>query len=143
MSTEKESSSSSTAKRKLSCTACFNALWFCYSPVHQMQQYYRVGVFDNCSGKWKAMIDCLTLKTKPASHVQVRSYFLPINGYACNNGIILCIVGFKCNLYFFDANRRRFGLGFASFFRDTGLNTTAVRVTSRSLILRKIAIKCD
>nr|KYP43183.1 hypothetical protein KK1_035375 [Cajanus cajan] len=69
MSMEKEASSS-TPNRKLSCTAHFDALWFCYSPVHQMQQYYRLGVLDNCSEKWKAMVDCLTLKTKPASHVQ-------------------------------------------------------------------------
>ncbi|CAJ2678349.1 uncharacterized protein LOC123918148 isoform X1 [Trifolium pratense] len=78
MSSEMENSSS-TAKRKLSCTACFDALWFCYSPVHQMQQYYRLGTLDNCSGKWKAMVDCLMLKTKPRSQVEVGSYFL-ING---------------------------------------------------------------
>ncbi|CAJ2678348.1 uncharacterized protein LOC123918148 isoform X2 [Trifolium pratense] len=69
MSSEMENSSS-TAKRKLSCTACFDALWFCYSPVHQMQQYYRLGTLDNCSGKWKAMVDCLMLKTKPRSQVE-------------------------------------------------------------------------
>ncbi|XP_004504901.1 uncharacterized protein [Cicer arietinum] len=69
MSSEKEASSS-TEKRKLSCTACFDALWFCYSPVHQMQQYYRLGALDNCAGKWKAMVDCLMLKTKPTSQVE-------------------------------------------------------------------------
>ncbi|KAH1087502.1 hypothetical protein GYH30_018863, partial [Glycine max] len=69
MSMEKEASSS-TPTRKLSCTACFDAVYFCYSPVHQMQQYYRLGKFDNCSGKWKAMVDCLMLKTKPTSQVQ-------------------------------------------------------------------------
>ncbi|KAK7363003.1 hypothetical protein VNO77_05128 [Canavalia gladiata] len=69
MSTDKESSSSTTS-RKLSCATCFDALWFCYSPVHQMQQYYRLGVLDNCSDKWRALVDCLMLKTKPASQVQ-------------------------------------------------------------------------
>ncbi|KAK2383241.1 hypothetical protein P8452_38443 [Trifolium repens] len=69
MSSEKEDSGS-IAKRKLSCAACFDALWFCYSPVHQMQQYYRLGVLDNCSGKWRAMVDCLMLKTKPSSQVE-------------------------------------------------------------------------
>ncbi|GAU46926.1 hypothetical protein TSUD_85260 [Trifolium subterraneum] len=50
------------------------------APVHQMQQYYRLGALDNCSGKWKAMVDCLMLKTKPSSQVEVCSYFLLVNG---------------------------------------------------------------
>ncbi|XP_008227088.1 PREDICTED: uncharacterized protein C227.17c [Prunus mume] len=57
-------------KRRLSCSTCFDALWFCYSPVHQMQQYYRLGVLDNCSGKWNSLVDCLSLKTKRSSEVQ-------------------------------------------------------------------------
>ncbi|KAF9676276.1 hypothetical protein SADUNF_Sadunf09G0121900 [Salix dunnii] len=79
-------------------TTCFDAFWFCYrkrlqnrsaiisliniglnienhyyyaAPVHQMQQYYRVGVFDNCSQKWSDLIDCLTLKNKRSSEAQV------------------------------------------------------------------------
>ncbi|XP_062083663.1 uncharacterized protein LOC133790137 [Humulus lupulus] len=56
--------------RKLSCSACFDSLWFCYSPVHQMQQYYRLGSLDNCSQKWSAVVDCLTLKTKRSAQVQ-------------------------------------------------------------------------
>ncbi|PIN00988.1 hypothetical protein CDL12_26515 [Handroanthus impetiginosus] len=56
--------------RKLSCSKYFDALWFCYSPVHQMQQYYRLGALDNCSGKWSALYDCLMLKTKRASEVE-------------------------------------------------------------------------
>ncbi|KAL4296856.1 hypothetical protein GQ457_12G027740 [Hibiscus cannabinus] len=67
MSTEKESSAT---RRRLSCTKCFDALWFCYSPVHQLQQYYRVGLLDNCYGKWSALWDCLYLKTKPSSQLQ-------------------------------------------------------------------------
>ncbi|CAM8943431.1 unnamed protein product [Rhodiola kirilowii] len=55
--------------RRLSCTKCFDALWFCYSPVHQMQQYYRLGVLDNCAGKWSSLMDCLTLKTKSNTEV--------------------------------------------------------------------------
>ncbi|TXG75598.1 hypothetical protein E1A91_1Z000500v1 [Gossypium mustelinum] len=55
----------------LSCTKCFDALWFCYSPVHQLQQYYRGVVLDNCYGKWSALWDCLYLKTKPSSQLQV------------------------------------------------------------------------
>ncbi|KAL5716751.1 hypothetical protein ACHQM5_009875 [Ranunculus cassubicifolius] len=56
---------------ELNCTKCFDELWFCYSPFHQMQQYYRNGLLDNCSGKWHALVDCLNLKTKPSSQVQI------------------------------------------------------------------------
>ncbi|KAB8111330.1 hypothetical protein EE612_048955 [Oryza sativa] len=34
------------------CVKCFDALWFCYSPYYQLQNYYRHGEFDNCFGKW-------------------------------------------------------------------------------------------
>ncbi|KAH7542054.1 hypothetical protein FEM48_Zijuj02G0032700 [Ziziphus jujuba var. spinosa] len=40
------------------------------APVHQMQQYYRLGQLDNCSQKWNALFDCLSLKTKRSSEVQ-------------------------------------------------------------------------
>jgi len=70
----KEGNLSNTNENKkpphLSCTKCFDALWFCYSPFHQMQQYYRYGEFDNCFGKWSVLVDCLSLKTKRASEVQ-------------------------------------------------------------------------
>ncbi|GER47026.1 chaperone DnaJ-domain superfamily protein [Striga asiatica] len=59
-----------TPRQRLSCSKYFDALWFCYSPVHQMQQYYRLGSLDNCSGKWGALYDCLNLKTKRASEVE-------------------------------------------------------------------------
>ncbi|XP_043696473.1 uncharacterized protein LOC122646903 [Telopea speciosissima] len=65
----KKSESSSSGSR-LSCTICFDALSFCYSPVHQMQQYYRLGVLDNCSEKWNALFDCLSLKTKRSSEMK-------------------------------------------------------------------------
>jgi Protein of unknown function (DUF3128) len=41
------------------------------APFHQMQQYYRCGEFDNCFAKWNDLIDCLTLKTKKSSEVEV------------------------------------------------------------------------
>ncbi|KAL4611604.1 hypothetical protein ACB092_08G137100 [Castanea dentata] len=69
MSTETEASSG-LQKQRLSCSTCFDALWFCYSPVHQMQQYYRLGVLDNCSEKWNVLYDCLRLKTKRSTEVQ-------------------------------------------------------------------------
>ncbi|XP_043717669.1 uncharacterized protein LOC122665579 [Telopea speciosissima] len=40
------------------------------APVHQMQQYYRLGVLDNCSEKWNALFDCLSLKTKRSSEMK-------------------------------------------------------------------------
>ncbi|KAK9280136.1 hypothetical protein L1049_013823 [Liquidambar formosana] len=67
MSAENEAT---TPPRSVSCATCFDNLWFCYSPVHQMQQYYRLGVLDNCSDKWSALVDCLTLKTKRSSEMQ-------------------------------------------------------------------------
>ncbi|XP_022898503.1 uncharacterized protein C227.17c-like isoform X3 [Olea europaea var. sylvestris] len=68
MSLEKEEGAAT--RRRLSCTKYFDALWFCYSPVHQMQQYYRLGDLDNCSGKWTALVDCLSLKTKRSSELE-------------------------------------------------------------------------
>lgn len=50
------------------------------APVHQMQQYYRLGVLDNCSGKWTALVDCLTLKTKRSTEIQVGCFLLPFLG---------------------------------------------------------------
>ena len=41
------------------------------APVHQMQQYYRIGVLDNCADKWSSLLDCLNLKTKRSSEVEV------------------------------------------------------------------------
>ncbi|XP_062172272.1 uncharacterized protein LOC133877852 isoform X1 [Alnus glutinosa] len=69
MSSETEAPSG-PRNRRFSCTTCFDALWFCYSPVHQMQQYYRLGALDNCSEKWTALVDCLSLKTKRSTEVQ-------------------------------------------------------------------------
>ncbi|GMP88652.1 hypothetical protein CsSME_00040557 [Camellia sinensis var. sinensis] len=76
MISEKEEEAS--VPQRLSCTTCFDALWFCYSPVHQMQQYYRLGVLDNCSGKWNALVDCLTLKTKRTSVVEALAVFFVV-----------------------------------------------------------------
>ncbi|KAL5576445.1 hypothetical protein UlMin_018144 [Ulmus minor] len=70
MSSEEEEVAATGPVRRLSCSPCFDALWFCYSPVHQMQQYYRLGTLDNCTQKWSALWDCLSLKTKPSSEVQ-------------------------------------------------------------------------
>uniref|UniRef100_A0A1J3IK93 Uncharacterized protein n=1 Tax=Noccaea caerulescens TaxID=107243 RepID=A0A1J3IK93_NOCCA len=60
----------SAVRRRVSCTKCFDALWFCYSPFYQMQQYYRVGRLDDCTQKFSDLFDCLSLKTKRASEVE-------------------------------------------------------------------------
>lgn len=70
MSAEEEVKTSEPPRRRLSCMPYFDALWFCYSPVHQMQQYYRLGVLDNCSEKWSKLVDCLSLKTKSTAEVR-------------------------------------------------------------------------
>ncbi|XP_057786580.1 uncharacterized protein C227.17c [Salvia miltiorrhiza] len=57
-------------KKRLSCTKYFDALYFCYSPFYQLQQYYRIGNLDTCTAKWGALYDCLCLKTKRASEVE-------------------------------------------------------------------------
>ncbi|KAF3528173.1 hypothetical protein DY000_02038310 [Brassica cretica] len=86
MSTEMEESSA--VRRRVSCTKYFDALWFCYwisrcsnitsngdeteqAPYYQMQQYYRVGKLDDCTKKFSALFDCLSLKTKSASEAEV------------------------------------------------------------------------
>ncbi|KAG8387553.1 hypothetical protein BUALT_Bualt02G0033300 [Buddleja alternifolia] len=55
---------------RLSCYKHFDMLWFCYTPAHQLQQYYRLGTLDNCSQKWSALYDCLNLKTKRTSAIE-------------------------------------------------------------------------
>ncbi|MFQ6658444.1 hypothetical protein Gotur_027718, partial [Gossypium turneri] len=50
-------------------------------PVHQLQQYYREGVLDNCYGKWSALWDCLYLKTKPSSQLQIQKILTFISKY--------------------------------------------------------------
>ncbi|KAF5740948.1 hypothetical protein HS088_TW11G01030 [Tripterygium wilfordii] len=60
----------SVPSRHVPLVASFDALWFCFSPVHQLQQYYRLGKLDNCSEKWNALVDCFVLKTKRSGEVQ-------------------------------------------------------------------------
>jgi len=54
----------------ISCIPKMDALWFCYSPVYQMTEYYREGTFDNCRHKWTELFGCISLKTKPQSQIQ-------------------------------------------------------------------------
>ncbi|XP_044948817.1 uncharacterized protein C227.17c-like isoform X2 [Hordeum vulgare subsp. vulgare] len=55
---------------RLDCIKYLKALSSCYSPFHQMQNYYRHGVFDNCSSKLRDLVDCLTLRTKSRAEVE-------------------------------------------------------------------------
>ncbi|BBN15701.1 hypothetical protein MPTK1_7g00080 [Marchantia polymorpha subsp. ruderalis] len=57
-------------KKSLSCSPCIDALWFCYSPVFQVKQYYREGELDSCKEKWTELFSCISLKTRPASEVE-------------------------------------------------------------------------
>jgi hypothetical protein len=60
-----ESSSSETAtSTSVSCTKYFDALWFCYSPVHQLKRYYVHGDVDDCVGHWGTLMACLKQKTR-------------------------------------------------------------------------------
>mmetsp|Transcript_20208 Transcript_20208/g.68769 ORF Transcript_20208/g.68769 Transcript_20208/m.68769 type:complete len:119 (-) Transcript_20208:1315-1671(-) len=56
------------------CGDLFNALYSCYSPVHQMKHVYRRGHVDDCNSKAEALWDCLQLRTsaKNAEAVAVK-----------------------------------------------------------------------
>ena len=46
-----------------SCVKYFDALWFCYSPGHQLKQFYRYGNVDDCTGAWSSLWACLSKRT--------------------------------------------------------------------------------
>lgn len=46
-----------------SCVKYFDALWFCYSPGHQLKQFYRYGNVDDCTGSWSSLWACLSKRT--------------------------------------------------------------------------------
>ncbi len=48
----------------VSCTKYFDALWFCYSPVHQLNRYYVHGDVDDCVSHWSTLVACLKQKTR-------------------------------------------------------------------------------
>jgi hypothetical protein len=58
------SASLSPATTRQSCVPFFDALWFCYSPAHQLRQYYVYGTVDDCTGHWGALWDCLKQRTR-------------------------------------------------------------------------------
>lgn len=52
-----------TCAKPENCTKYFDALWFCYSPVFQLKQYYIYGNLDNCQGHWNRWYQCLKQRT--------------------------------------------------------------------------------
>ena len=42
-----------------SCMHTLDALWYCYSPVHQAREYYMNGEFDDCRGRLKRFGMCV------------------------------------------------------------------------------------
>jgi len=67
---------------RFSCMTRWLSICVLAAPVHQMQQYYRLGALDNCSQKWSDLFDCLNLKTKSSSEVQVCMIFLDIDKFS-------------------------------------------------------------
>eukprot|EP00884_Botryococcus_braunii_P005573 jgi/Botrbrau1/15016/Bobra.0018s0114.1 len=58
------------SKQRESCVPYFDALWFCYSPGHQLTEYYRYGNVDDCSGQWRKFYNCLKKRTKYADQAE-------------------------------------------------------------------------
>mmetsp|Transcript_25336 Transcript_25336/g.70869 ORF Transcript_25336/g.70869 Transcript_25336/m.70869 type:complete len:114 (-) Transcript_25336:396-737(-) len=72
----KDATNSNNSER---CVPYFDALWFCYSPAHQLTEYYRYGTVDNCRGHWSDFMNCLGRKTKlynnPAPRKEQESFW--------------------------------------------------------------------
>ena len=60
------------SRPRLDCMRYFDVLYFCYSPVYQLNQLYRRGELDTCQGAFRDWWDCLALKAKPDAAVEVR-----------------------------------------------------------------------
>ena len=61
-----------SGRPRIDCTRYFDVLYFCYSPVYQLNQLYRSGELDSCHGAFRDWLDCLTNKAKPDAAIQVR-----------------------------------------------------------------------
>jgi hypothetical protein len=59
-----EDHTAATGAGAVSCTKYFDALWFCYSPVHQLKRYYVNGDVDDCVSHWSTLVACLKQKTR-------------------------------------------------------------------------------
>mmetsp|Transcript_5990 Transcript_5990/g.37159 ORF Transcript_5990/g.37159 Transcript_5990/m.37159 type:complete len:108 (+) Transcript_5990:1784-2107(+) len=46
------------------CVARLDELWFCFSPVYQLSQYYKFGELDSCNQKWSELWKCLRSKAR-------------------------------------------------------------------------------
>eukprot|EP00889_Picochlorum_renovo_P000136 jgi/Picre1/27166/NNA_000135.t1 len=61
---DKTEDSPESQQSRTSCVKYFDALWFCYSPVHQLKRYYVYGDVDDCLGHWSKLMACLRQKTR-------------------------------------------------------------------------------
>jgi Protein of unknown function (DUF3128) len=59
--------------KQLSCTPFVDQLYFCYSPVWQLQELYRQGHLDDCKAKWSQLFECASLRAKPDAEARVRT----------------------------------------------------------------------
>ena len=49
-------------KKAISCVDAGNALFFCASPAHQVERYYKDGTLDGCDAQISELKLCLRLK---------------------------------------------------------------------------------
>jgi hypothetical protein len=47
----------------ISCVNLFDRLWYCGTPVNQLNIFYRTGDIDNCSKYFSALTTCIYAKT--------------------------------------------------------------------------------
>ena len=62
------------SRPRIDCTKYFDVLYFCYSPVYQLNQLYRRGELDSCNGAFRDWFDCLANKAKPDAAIEVRPH---------------------------------------------------------------------
>lgn len=49
----------------LNCTKAFDAVYYCYSPVHQAREYYIYGELDDCRGRLRKFRLCALSRLRP------------------------------------------------------------------------------
>jgi hypothetical protein len=72
MSTARDAAAAA-AKDAVSCVDAFNALFYCASPGHQFDRYYKDGGADGCGTPMKEMRFCLELKMAGPEATRVRT----------------------------------------------------------------------
>lgn len=77
--------------KQLSCTPFVDQLYFCYSPVWQLQELYRQGHLDDCKAKWSQLFECASLRAKPDAEARVRNMSPPTNN--CDPARVAALTG--------------------------------------------------